>query len=359
MNKIEAKVNEFKTLYPDHELIAVIQTGSHLFKLNNENSDTDITGIFMPPVKEFKKHKIDIQNRRLNKSNKYMYGQLSRLIDLSSNSTGKHNKNSKEDIDAKFYSIFDLLDRLITGEFNAMELLYAPDYAILQTSHLWSGLQDQRDNLVVFNLDSFLGFIKREYLKTGITGNTYIHTLNFYNWLKDQEGNYLKDVIHKTRELDYVQQKFTKVNNSNYTISIPSIKVGRRMYQETVRIKYLIEDLERFLSKNDPSHRKNENGIDSKGLYHCQRLVFEAQDLINQRKLQIPFSDANHKYLMDIRKNLIEYEELKNNINNAIDLLEDAEQDLPSSNNAISLLEKIKNNLYMEMEFKIYRGRNE
>lgn len=339
MSVIQSKIDEFKKLYPDHELVVVIQTGSHLFKLNTENSDLDLTGIFIPSFRDVKKNK-----------KTYRHDSLVKEINLSTNKSKK--KNSKEDIDFKLTSIFRFFELLSMGEFNSIEWLFAPSYSIVYSSKHWDSIQEARDNLVVFNLSSFLGFIKREYNSTGISGSSYHELSEFYNLLKDKKEKILKDVWDDVLSLPFAKPTESLVNTKEKGKGIPSVIIGFRVYQNTVRLNHLREELLEFLNKHNPSHRKNSSGIDVKGLYHCQRLIFEAYDLIEKNQLEIPFSTERTQYLMDIRKGIVPFEEINTNITNSIEELKSLEHTLPSNTNSLNLLDSMKNNLFSFLEIK-------
>ena len=64
--------------------------------------------------------------------------------------------------------------------------------------------------------------------------------------------------------------------------------------------------------ENVSSRKKEmaETGKEWKGLYHAQRLVYEAKSLANNGNLGIPFSKEKIDYLMRIKTGNIEKDEL-------------------------------------------------
>lgn len=331
--KILDKINEFKTLHPDKQVIIAIQTGSHLFKLNTPNSDLDITGIYLPSEKEF------------------LTGKFSKEISLNTNKS--NTANTKDDIDCKFISLFRFLELLAMGEFNALEWLYSPEYSHIEKSELWDEIQLYRDNLVIFNISSFLGFIKTEYKKAGFSGNI-VHEINlFYEYLKTKDESLtLGQVFDEIKNFSYIKFTSSIVNNSNKHKQLKSIIIGHRVFQETVKIFYVKKELASILENKVTSHRKDLTGKDAKGLYHSQRLLFEAKYLLNQHKLQIPFSNEEHSFLMKIRKNEISLDELQYKIEQQIDEIKQLETTIPNLYQNSYFIEKFRFNLMGRFKLK-------
>lgn len=317
------KVNEFKQLHPDKQVIVAIQTGSNLFKLNTPNSDLDITGVYLPSKSEF------------------LTGKFSKEIPLNTNKS--KTANTKDDIDCKFISLFRFFDLLAMGEFNALEWLYSPSYSHIEKSELWDEITQFRDNMVIFNVSSFLGFIKTEYKKAGFSGNVVNEMTMFNNYLKTKDENsLLRTHLKEIESFDYIKFTSSIVNNANKNKQLRSIVVGHRNFQETVKVGYIIKELDLILENKVSSHRKDLTGKDAKGLYHSQRLLFEAKYLLNEHKLKIPFSDEEHSWLMKIRRNEVEFEELQKKIEAQIDEIKLLEKNVLNIYHNLHFIEKMK-----------------
>jgi hypothetical protein len=323
MTKQTDKIQEFTKQHPNKKLLLVIQTGSHLFKLNTEKSDIDMVGIYLPEKAEF-----------IKKS-------FSKEFVLNTNKT--KTKNDSNDVDCKFISAFRFIDLLKTGEFNALEWLYSPDYSHIYKDPLWDlYFGNIKDNLVIFNVSSFLGFIKREYKKAGFKGNIVEEMNQVYDMLKKEDPNQtLIQIEPKLKEFSFIKFKETKIDNSGKTKTIPTVILGERMFQTSFKISYVIKELESILNSQISSHRKDETGLDLKGLYHSQRLLVEAKSLLSDRKLQIPFSTEDHEYLMNIRKGLIPIDELRDKIESDIELVKSLEKNVINTNYNLHNLDKL------------------
>ena len=320
-SKITQKINEFKQLHPDKDIVAVFQTGSHLFKLNSEKSDLDITGIYLPSKKEV-----------LSKT-------YSKEINLGTNQ--KNIANTKDDVDCKFISLKRYIELLMTGEFNSLELLYAPDYAIIQSSDQWKEIQYLRDNFVVFNISSFLGFIKQEYKKAGFTGNIVEEIKTVLNLIESlSENDELVKHHDQLMKLDFIKVKNTKIDNSGQKKLIASYFIANRLFQNTIKIRYLKNELKKIINTTNVSMRKDEKGIDLKGMYHSQRLLFEAESLILSKTITIPFPDDQYKTLKDIRGGVYCLNDLKESIESQIKKIQSLEKNIINTHYNLPFMEK-------------------
>ena len=94
-------------------LVKVV-AGSHLFGTNTEKSDKDYKGVYLPSGYEI------------------LLGSYPETI---SSSTGdSQSKNSSTDVDIELYSLKKLLKMVVNGDTAAIELLYTPDYLIIELS---------------------------------------------------------------------------------------------------------------------------------------------------------------------------------------------------------------------------------
>ena len=79
--------------------------GSKLYGTNNENSDTDIKGVFLPDL------------------NDLILGKAPKHYTFSSGS--KYDRNDKDDVDETYYSLQYFLELAAKGDTNAIDLLFA------------------------------------------------------------------------------------------------------------------------------------------------------------------------------------------------------------------------------------------
>ena len=120
--------------------IVEIIFGSHLYGTATEKSDLDIKGIYVPSAK-------DILLQRIKPV----------IIEKRSKVHGE--KNRPEDIDYELYSPEKYLLCLAKGQSFALEMLFAPDWAIMSNpDFLWYEIKEIAPKLLTKQVASFVNF---------------------------------------------------------------------------------------------------------------------------------------------------------------------------------------------------------
>jgi predicted nucleotidyltransferase len=315
MNKDCKKfIDEFHELHPGREIIFLIKAGSHFFDLASPTSDTDYRGIYMPSLEEF-----------YNGESKRKFFERKTL---AGNKTGV--KNTKEDTDMYLFSYTFFLDLLKRGDFNCMEMLHAPDDKILINSEEMQYLSIIRKTLLVNDISAFLGFIKREYRRYGVNINHYKIQKEFADFLRPYlPHTKLEDIWSEIKEYakDDPQIVFTTSLTGNNN-RVPTLKIAQRMYQNTVKVDYVVKGIDSRLKKY--GHRQKnmaKAGVEFKGLYHALRLIYEANDLYDHGELKFPFDKKRHKVLKSIKDGTAKKNYIFKLIDSEIDKLYDREKE--------------------------------
>jgi len=235
---------------------------------------------------------------------------LNKVIEFYSN---KKCKNSADDIDISLFSLPHFLSLLAKGDFNMMETLYAPKDKILKTSPILEELIGFRKYILTSDITSFMGFFKNEYKEHHSINNDFykVRTLviDFLNSLDTDKGVRLRD--HKS-----AIELFAS-NNSDFVLTeVPVLK--EQSVQEVIeftlmqypmgaRINYVIDKLEYLQSKT--SHRKKTKS--TKGLSHCLRLLYQAQDLLRTGEFSFPLSKDRLDKIMQIKVGTMDIKDIK------------------------------------------------
>jgi predicted nucleotidyltransferase len=314
----QALVDKFHENHPDRKVVFLIQAGSHFFDLHTEQSDKDFKGIYMPSLEEFKngepkRKQIAYKTNPGNKLNK---------------------KNTSEDIDFELFSITKFLGLLGKGDFNMIEMLYAPDNKILVNSEYMEYLRHIKSALTVNDISAFLGFIKKEYTRYGVNIYHYGIQDNFLKFLSTyHDHTRLKSIwgdIKKYAEEDS-QISFTTSTTGNNHI-VPAVKIAQRLYHSTVSVGHIRDAIQRRLDTYGHRQRNMaKDGVEFKGLYHALRLIYEANDLYDYGELRFPLSADRHKMLLSIKTSNIDQKVLFDLIDNEIEKLYDREKEITSN----------------------------
>lgn len=122
--------------------IFLCRVGSNMYGTNTKLSDDDFTGIFMPD-REYAG--LGIKNIE--------------HVEYRTNSTGSGKRNTKEDRDCTLYSFRKWVQLAMNNNPNILELFFAPEKCIMQTSPIWEKLRANKHlflSLKIFH--SFRGY---------------------------------------------------------------------------------------------------------------------------------------------------------------------------------------------------------
>ena len=295
---LESFLTEFNILFPKRKIIFLTISGSHFFNLHNEKSDKDYRGIYLPSPEEVYLGKDSGFFQRKTKEG---------------NACGV--KNSSEDVDLELISYPLFLEYLAKGDFNSMEMLHAPADKVLISSDLYQYLVANRQYLLIDDISAFLGFIKKEYRRYGINIHHYEEQEDFIRFLKGycpatvisySKRPKISDIFGPLKayasEKKSISFSETKIHNGVNTKVLRAVKIAQRMFQETVTVDYVIDELTATLSKY--GHRQKNmasSGVEFKGLYHALRLIYEANDLLECGEFKLPFDSLRHNTLKNIK----------------------------------------------------------
>lgn len=116
--------------------IAKLFGGSKLYGLDNEKSDTDIKGIFIPNLKDL-------------------------ILDCAP----KHISFKEENVENEFFSIHSFLKNAVSGQDVTFVMLHAPKNKIIEDSELYKYLRDNRSKFYTKRIIGSLGYSKSQSIK--------------------------------------------------------------------------------------------------------------------------------------------------------------------------------------------------
>lgn len=329
-------LEKFAKEHPDKKIIFLMVAGSHFFNLNSPTSDRDFRGIYIP-----------------------LNGKDNRRGEVSQKTNEKKNtKNTSEDIDVTFFSLKKYLILLGNGDFNMIEMLFAPRDKILVTSEIYEQLRYLRSGIISNDISSFLGFIKKEYKRFGVDKNHYGIQDRFITFLRSIRKSYhetLEDRWEQVVEYSKQDDSFVKISSTwNVNKELPAIVIAKRMFQHTVKIQYVLDALTENLSRYG-ARRKNQAlaGVEFKGLYHAMRLILEAEDLLRTKELYFPFKEERLAFLKRIKNSDIDSDLLFDEIDQGIDRLHHLESNTVSNKKDVDcLIQKLIWKYYGELEIE-------
>ncbi len=259
-------------------ILVKMKFGSHLYGTDTPESDLDFKGVFLPDIGSL------IQGERVKSIN---------------NSTGSGVvKNTSGDVDEEYYSLHYFLKLALEGQTVALDMLHAPQSAILKNSHLWEVLVEQRSRFYTKNLKAFIGYARKQAAKYGIKGSRLADVRRVVKFLSNYSGNdayKLRDVWDHLPKGEHI--KFLDSDMKHAPDLIRMYQVCGKSFQETARCDYVQPILEGFLQEYGKRARQAEmnEGIDWKAMSHALRAAYQVKELFTDGTMTLP---SPHRHLL-------------------------------------------------------------
>ncbi len=306
-------------------LIVKLEFGSKLYGTNNENSDTDFKGIFIPSKK-------DLYLQKVKKSIVYK--------------TNKSNdKNNNEDIDSEYYSLNYFLKLACKGETAALDMLHTPQKNIISSSYIWNDLVSKRSFFYTKQLKSFIGYARRQASKYGLKGSRLNNVKKVIDILNNFDPAQKLHTIWDHLPDDEHLFKFNDLNIREYQVC------GRKI-QETVLISYALNILNNFYKtygKRAELAAQNK-GIDWKAISHALRAAYQTREILQNKTITFPLKEA--EFLKKVKTGKLNYKD------EVIPVLEDLMIEVEELSLKSDLPEKVNIDFWNEWLFKTLENIN-
>ena len=335
--------------------IVKIRFGSHLYGTNTENSDTDYKGIYLPDMRN-----VILQNVEKSISEKTKIG---------------NGKNTKDDVDSEMYSLQYFMKMLMDGQTVALDMLFANDENIVETSDIWREICNNREMFIHKNTKAFVGYCRTQAAKYGIKGSRisaiktatefisnimketklvkYIRD-DGYCWtrqsVREPVYNKLKDCFEELPVCEYVTKYMDKTSRQMI------YEVCGRKFQESCELSHVLKCLNEIFNNYGERARKAENneGIDWKAVSHAFRVCYEIKELLKYHRITFPLKEAG--FIKDIKQGKMHYK--KDMIGEKLEALM---QEVEDESKKSTLPEMVEQKVYDDFVVNIYNDviRNE
>ena len=319
-------------------LIFKTYSGSLLYGTNSEKSDIDFKGVFLPEKRDL------------------LLGKPAKTVTKSTASD--HVRNTKDDVDESYYSLHYFLELLAKGETNCLDLFFANTNksAVVLSTPIWEELTQNADKLITKNIDKYLGFCRSQAFKYSFKGEKLANYKKFHQFLtenmkvKNVHGTYitLEEALIKSFEIiDYTNPKPLIKNNveigkrykqrwkdkifgDHCYIIIANNKEKQLMisdvkFQFTEDVKDVRSKVNRVIeSYGERSNiAANAEGADYKALSHSIRVLFQAEQLINEGKITFPLNKEKVDFIKSVKYGTtkLSFEEIVDYINERMDYI--------------------------------------
>jgi hypothetical protein len=286
--------------------------GSHLYGTETPLSDLDYKGVYVPGGR-------DILLQRVEST----IGQSQRKAPGEKNSAG--------DIDRELYSLQRYLKLLAEGQTVALDMLFAPEAALLREPGLeWREIQANSDRLVTRRAASFVRYCRQQANKYGIKGSRLAAARRALSMLSSAEATHGSTARLGRIETEVTAFAATTEHACLLDLEMPGARLvrhlevcGRKMpFTNSIKsARELAQRLVEEYGERALQAERNE-GIDWKALSHAVRVGREALELLKTGRITFPLPCAAE--ILKIKRGEQSYEAVGEEIERLVDAVETA-----------------------------------
>lgn len=292
-------------------LICHMKFGSHLYGTDTPASDLDFKGVYIPEA-------MDILLQRVR-------GSIS-----SKRPKGDGEKNYAGEQDEEVYSLQRYLGLLAEGQTVALDMLFAPAWAMTRPAHpIWLFIQDNRHRLVTRKSTAFIGYCRQQANKYGIKGSRVAASRAALALL-----NHGLEAHGTVARLDALAEQIKATTIGAEHMALIDIEVPGRIVRHwdvcnrkmpfTSSIKTARDIMRRLV--DEYGHRallaEQQEGVDWKALSHAVRVGHQALELLATGNVTFPLPNAVH--ILRIKKGELPYQQVATEIEDLFAAMEAA-----------------------------------
>ncbi|MBN2532085.1 MAG: nucleotidyltransferase domain-containing protein [Spirochaetales bacterium] len=291
-------------------MILKVRTGSHLYGFASRESDTDFLSVFIPHSSELLGlHPVEYR-------------------DESTKRPGIQNRNNKNDVDDKSFSLSRFLKLLLRNNPNIIEVLFADKKNILVCEPEARELMDNHAKIVSRVVrDTFTGYafsqkkklvVKKERFTSLRKGLDYLEKQIFVHETEKYTGNDIKtagDIVTRIMNRNYYRE--ISEGEAGKLNSILKYYKGKKQNCESFHKGMDVAMIYRKIKDEYDNygwrvHTESFHnvGYDTKFAYHLIRLLFEGWQLLSTSRISYPIRGAARKQILKIRNQQASYGEL-------------------------------------------------
>ncbi len=326
--------------------IVRMQFGSQLYGTATPESDIDIKAVYLPAAE-------DILLQRV------------RPAVTNPRDKAKGEKNAPGDIDFEAYSPQKFLDLLRDGQTVALDMLFAPDSALLEPPHpVWRDIQVLAPQLFSTRTTAFVSYCRQQARKYGVKGARLAAVRVALDGLVAAEATYganarLEEAAADLRVLadshDLLEIVELPHSNGFPANGFPAVYfdiAGKRAIF-SASIKQARAMAQRLYDEFGERTRaaEQQSGVDWKAMSHAVRIARQAVEFLQTRRVVFPRPEAAH--LLAIKRGLVPYGEVAEEIENLLVEVETAAavSDLPEM-----VDETLVDSFVHDLHLRIVRG---
>lgn len=272
--------------------IVKILFGSHLYGTNTATSDHDYKGVFQASYEDIilkrDKHSLVYQTK-VNKA--------------------QGEKNGKDDVDTEYKELRRFLKDALDGQTYALDMLFAPEENILESSPEWEFIIKNREKIISKQVEPYIGYIRRQVGKYGLKGSRLGELEKVIERLQKYPPKTAIAVAMKGYEWSEhicVETTTTPKGSLDLFVSILGKKFPFSLYT-----KQVLDSLVKLYNKygDRAKQAKNNEGIDWKAVSHAFRCSYQLEELANTGYIIFPLKEREK--LKKLKQGGHEYSEVQ------------------------------------------------
>lgn len=288
--------------------------GSHLYGLNNENSDRDYKGIFIP-------HPRDI-----------LLGTAPKAIDTSTGNNSS--KNGVDDVDRQLYSLKKFISLACDGDTVALDMLHATDDKLVANSEVWQYIRANRWRFYTTELTGLFGYVRKQAAKYGVKGSRLAALREVYEVLLVTEdttcadipgmgkvtgSRKVKDIIDTLPENEFC--RFIKDETMKSGCQEFYEVLGRK-FQYTISVAEMKKSLYKLWDEYGERARQAEanEGIDWKALSHALRGGYQLISIFRDGDIVYPLKES--EFIKRVKTGGAKFSEVQEELEHAMQEVE-------------------------------------
>lgn len=299
----------------DLTFICKVIHGSKLYQLDDENSDSDVKGIFLPSLSDCA------------------------LLAAPENIHESNGKEGKEKVESQYIALQTFLNHAAGGQTIAVDMLHCADEDCILNTPLWAFLRKNKERFYTKKMSGMLGFSRSLALKYGQRADRLAAVERVLSICKEGKSAGFTKMLdiweNFPKNADYI--RFDTDDRSNQKDS-RFLEVAGKKLQATITLDYAIEILSNTVSRfgDRVQMAKEMGGADYKALSHSFRVAYQLRDIFIKGTFSYPLKESS--LLRDIKYRKVDF--LKDELDKKLTTLIDEVEDLASKANLPERVDK-------------------
>jgi len=291
-----------------------MQFGSHVYGTSLPTSDTDYKGVHIPDVRD-------------------MLLQRVKPAVSEKTKTDPNARNTAEDIDFESFPLQQFMKLLLEGQTIAVDMLFTSGWWIVESSHIWDEIVEQKDLWLHRGVSAFVGYCRQQAAKYGIRGSRVAAVRGVLGLIDSILGpggvppiarlsEVWRPFVAYAAKCEHAQivERVDIVNGAE--VPVRFLEVCGRKVSDHMTLKHARDIYQKvFDAYGQRALAAEQNqGVDWKALMHAVRVIGEAEELLTTGTITFPRPDA--PLLLQVRKGELPYKQVAELIEEGVERVE-------------------------------------